>query len=134
MFDSVCVYFFPIRRPPISARRPTPSLHSALPFLAVDLAVTAVFLARNWIEYQARPVVVQQAAPVDNSVTVVVSKGRLTFGSPLRREQLRLVKWPGDAVPEGAFTSIEALVGGEEERVVLRALADRKSTRLNSRT
>src|SRR3546814_18955956 len=38
------------------------------------------------------------------------------------REQLRLVKWPGDAVPEGAFTSIEALVGGEEERVVLRTL------------
>src|SRR3546814_2764527 len=41
---------------------------------------------------------------------------------PLRREQLRLVKWPGDAVPEGAFASIEALVGGEEERVVLRTL------------
>src|SRR3546814_17891270 len=39
------------------------------------------------------------------------------------REQLRLVKWPGDAVPEGAFTSIEALVGGEEERVVLRTIA-----------
>src|SRR3546814_10237174 len=68
--------------------------------LAVVLAGTAVFLARNWIEEQARPVVVQQAAPVDNSVTVVVAKDRLTFGSPLRREQLRLVKWPGDAVPE----------------------------------
>src|SRR3546814_4234767 len=58
--------------------------------LAVVLAGTAVFLARNWIEEQARPVVVQQAAPVDNSVTVVVAKDRLTFGSPLRREQLRL--------------------------------------------
>src|SRR3546814_19036630 len=90
--------------------------------VAVVLAGTAVFLARNWIEEQARPVVVQQAAPVDNSVTAVFATDRLTFGSPLRREQLRLVKWPGDAVPEGAFTSIEALVCGAEERVVLRTL------------
>src|SRR3546814_20772224 len=87
--------------------------------LAVVLAGTAVFLARNWIEEQARPVVVQQAAPVDNSVTVVVAKDRLTFGSPLRREQLRLVKVPGDAVPEGAFTPIEAL-GGEIGRPAVR--------------
>src|SRR3546814_12194401 len=89
--------------------------------LAVVLAGTAVFLARNWIEEQARPVVVQQAAPVDNSVTVVVAKDRLTFGSPLRREQLRLVTWPGDAVPEGALPSTEALVGGGEDPGQLRA-------------
>ena len=90
--------------------------------LAVVLAGAAVFLARNWIQEQARPVVVQQAAPVENTVMVVVAKDRLTFGSPLRKEQLRLVKWPGDAVPEGAFTSIDAVVGTEEERVVLRAI------------
>jgi pilus assembly protein CpaB len=90
--------------------------------LAVVLAGAAVFLARNWIQDQARPVVVQQAAPVENTVMVVVAKDRLTFGNPLRKEQLRLVKWPGDAVPEGAFTSIEAVVGVEEERVVLRAI------------
>src|SRR3546814_14298158 len=101
-----------ILRPPISKRTDT-----LFPYTTLFRSGTAVFLARNWIEEQARPVVVQQAAPVDNSVTVVVAKDRLTFGSPLRREQLRLVKWPGDAVPEGAFTSIEALVGGEEERV-----------------
>src|SRR3546814_11288357 len=53
---------------------------------------------------------------------VVVAKDRMTFGNPLRKEQLRLVEWPGDAVPEGAFTAIEAVVGTEEERVVLRAI------------
>lgn len=90
--------------------------------LATVLAGAAVFLARTWIEQQARPVVVQQAPVADNSVTVVVAKDRMSFGSPVRREQLRLVKWPGDAVPEGAFTSIEALIGGEEERVVLRSI------------
>ena len=90
--------------------------------LATVLAGTAVFLARNWIEQQARPVVVQQAAVPDNTVTVVIAKDRISFGTPLRPEQLRLVKWPGDAVPEGAFASIEAVVGGEEERVVLRSI------------
>src|SRR3546814_590651 len=64
----------------------------------------------------------QQAAVPDNTVMVVVAKDRMTFGNPLRKEQLRLVKWPGDAVPEGAFTSIEAVVGTEEERVVLRSI------------
>src|SRR3546814_14817775 len=90
--------------------------------LAACLAGTAVFRARNGIEDKARPVVMQQAAVPDNTVMVVVAKDRMTFGNPLRKEQLRLVKWPGDAVPEGAFTSIEAVVGTEEERVVLRPI------------
>ena len=89
--------------------------------LAVVLAGAAVFLARNWIQEQARPVVMHQAIP-ETTVTVVVAKDRLTFGTPVRREQLRLVKWPADAVPEGAFTSIDAVVGGKDERVVLRAI------------
>ena len=41
----------------------------------------------------------------------MVAKDRLSFGAPVRKEQLRLVKWPGDAVPEGAFTSVENLFG-----------------------
>jgi pilus assembly protein CpaB len=89
--------------------------------LAVVLAGASVFLARNWIQEQARPVVVQQAAEPENTIMVVVAKDRMTFGNTVRKEQLRLVKWPGDAVPEGAFTSIEAVVGNEE-RVVLRAI------------
>ncbi|WP_193370757.1 Flp pilus assembly protein CpaB [Pelagibius marinus] len=90
--------------------------------LAVVLAVAAVFLARNWIQEQARPIIVQQAAQPANTVTVVVAKERMTFGNPVRKEQLRLVKWPGEAVPEGAFTSIDELLDGQEERVVLRAI------------
>src|SRR3546814_16747464 len=85
--------------------------------LAVVLAGAAVFLARNWIQEQARPVVVQQAAPVENTVMVVVAKDRMTFGNTVRKEQIRLVKWPGDAVPEGAFPSIEAVAGTEEEQI-----------------
>ncbi len=90
--------------------------------LAVVLAIAAVFLARNWIQEQARPIIVQQPAQPENTITVVVAKERMTFGNPVRKEQLRLVKWPGDAVPEGAFTTIEEVLGDKEERVVLRAI------------
>src|SRR3546814_11122096 len=82
--------------------------------LAVVLAGASVFLARNWIQEQARPVVVQQAAEPDNTITVVVAKDRMTFGNTVRKEQLRLVKWPGDAVPEGAFTRSEERRVGKE--------------------
>jgi pilus assembly protein CpaB len=90
--------------------------------LAVVLAGASVFLARNWIQEQARPIVAQEAAAPDNTVMVVVAKDRMTFGNTVRKEQLRLVKWPGDAVPEGAFASIEEVVGDKEERVVLRSI------------
>ena len=89
--------------------------------LAVVLAGTAVFLARNWIQEQARPIIVQQPA-AENTAMVVVASNRLGFGNMVRREHLRLVKWPGDAVPEGAFTSIDAVIGDKEERVVLRTI------------
>ncbi len=89
--------------------------------LAVVLAGASVFLARNWIQEQARPIIVQQPTQ-DNAVMVVVAANRLNFGSPVRREHLRLVRWPGDAVPEGAFTTIESLTDGTDERVVLRSI------------
>lgn len=89
--------------------------------LAVVLAGASVFLARNWIQEQTRPVIVQQPKQ-DDAVMVVVASTRLSFGNTVRRDNLRLVKWPGDAIPEGAFTSIETVVGDKDERVVLRSI------------
>lgn len=89
--------------------------------LAVVLAGTSVFLARNWIREQAKPVIVQQAAEPENTTMVVVARDRLAFGNTVRKEHLRLIKWPGDAVPEGAFSSIDEVIG-DEERVVLRSI------------
>lgn len=90
--------------------------------LAAVLAGASVFLARNWIQEQARPVVVQQQPVESNTTMVVVASQQLGFGKSIRSEDLRLVKWPGDAVPEGSFSTIEEVVGEQENRVVLRAL------------
>jgi pilus assembly protein CpaB len=92
--------------------------------LALILAGTSVFLARNWIEKQVQPQVVQEAVPQIELVTVVVAATPLYFGNNVRREHLREIDWPADATPPGAFTTIDEILGveDEEERVALRAI------------
>ncbi|MGH6948452.1 MAG: Flp pilus assembly protein CpaB [Kiloniellales bacterium] len=89
--------------------------------LAVVLAGASVFLARNWIEERTRPVIVEQT-PVDTSTAIVVAANRFEFGNKIRSEHLRLVKWPVDSVPEGAFTSIQDVVGESEDRIALQTI------------
>ena len=42
---------------------------------------------------------------------VVVAAANLPLGTELRRDDLRVIAWPADAVPEGAFTDPQELVG-----------------------
>jgi pilus assembly protein CpaB len=56
--------------------------------------------------------------------SVVVASTDLAFGHRLRPEHLREAPWPLEAMPEGSFPTIEALLGNsDEERVVLRAMS-----------
>ncbi len=92
--------------------------------LALILAGGSVFLARNWLQSQIKPAIVEQMpAPQIKMEKVVVAATPLYFGNELRPPNLREVDWPPDAVPPGAFNSIDALLGdGTEKRVVLRAI------------
>jgi pilus assembly protein CpaB len=70
--------------------------------------------------------VVQRPAPAPQSTStlgIVVAAAPLKFGDHLTPASLRLVPWPRDAVPSGAFTSLDALIGKGEDRVALDALA-----------
>lgn len=89
----------------------------------------AVFLARGWIndavENEFRHVktpVTQPALANTNTVQVLVADIDLAFGDILSREAVRLVNYPEDAVPVGAFNDFEAVFDGKGERVVLSAL------------
>jgi pilus assembly protein CpaB len=42
---------------------------------------------------------------------VVVAAANLPLGAELRRDDLRAIAWPSDAVPEGSFTDPQELVG-----------------------
>lgn len=85
---------------------------------AVALGGVAVYLARDYIEERAKPVVVEQ--PSFETTTVVVARTPLYFGNRISRQHLREVAWPANSVPPGSFTKIDEVLGSGEERVVLR--------------
>jgi len=90
--------------------------------LACVMGGAAVFLARGWLERQTVNPVTIESAPQQALTTVVVAKTPLRFGDELNRENLRVTNWPSDSVPEGAFTSVEDLLGANERRVALREI------------
>lgn len=88
--------------------------------LAAVLAGGAVWLAKDWLESQIQPVAAnEQAVPLTK---VVVARVKLSFGNRLQRQHLTEVDWPAGNVPPGSFNSIDKLLEGEKERVVLRAI------------
>lgn len=91
--------------------------------LACVMGAAAVLLARGWLERQTQPTVVvetQKPAPQTTQTTVVVAKLPLKFGEDLNRQNLRVMPWPSDSVPDGSFASIEEVLAGNEHRVALR--------------
>ncbi len=53
---------------------------------------------------------------------VVVAKTKLRFGNELTPDNLRVIAWPADALPEGSFPSVPNLFEGASRRVALRTI------------
>ena len=89
--------------------------------VAVLLAGGSVFLAQNWLD---RPVQVTNVVqpPTLPTSTVVVAATPLDFGNTIGPEHVRVVEWPASALPAGAFSSVEDLIGDGERRVALRSI------------
>ena len=88
--------------------------------LAAVLAGGAVWLAKDWLESQIRPVAAKESTmPLTK---VVVARVKLSFGNRLQRQHLSEVDWLAGNVPPGSFKSIDKLLEGEQDRVVLRAI------------
>ena len=86
----------------------------------------AVVLARGWIndavqdEYrQTRPAQAVQAEVPSFGVPVVIVKNDLSFGDDLSPEALRIVDYPEDAVPFGAYSSIQDIFTDPTARTVV---------------
>ena len=92
----------------------------------IALAGGAVYLAKGGIgQYQAAHQQAQEAlAQIVPTVGVYVANGPLKYGQRLTREDVRQVKWPEDAIPEGTFIEEAALFpeNSDDLRVVLRAM------------
>ncbi|MEM7710263.1 MAG: SAF domain-containing protein [Pseudomonadota bacterium] len=63
----------------------------------------------------------QRIVPVTD---VVVVRRQLRYGDVLQQEDVRTIAWPADAVPEGAFASLEEVFPPEEtgQRTILRVM------------
>jgi pilus assembly protein CpaB len=67
----------------------------------------------------------QAAVPKTELATIVVARADIPFGHKLAADLVRLQPWPKDALPTGAFTSLDELLGGTgaEPRRVRRIIA-----------
>ncbi len=94
--------------------------------VGVALAGGAVMMAKNYIEAYQSELARERAAreQVVPTVEVFVATRPLRYGESLQKEDVRSVRWPEDAIPEGAFTDADALFPPEltDVRFVSRAM------------
>ena len=94
--------------------------------VGLGLAGFAVYMVNGYIEGY-RTALENERADGPNSVETVrvfVAKEQLAYGQVLTKEQVQLVHWPKNALPEGVFTHIDGEndLFHDEERFVLRAM------------
>ena len=91
--------------------------------IGIGLAGAAAYLAQQTFTEletelaQAR----RNNTPSIELVGVAVATGELVFGKFLQPDDVKLIGWPKEYLPEGAYTDLEQLLGGEgaEPRAVL---------------
>jgi pilus assembly protein CpaB len=92
--------------------------------VAAVFGLLAVFVAQSWLNSQAearlKSLEAQKTKPSATQTLVVASK-QLRFGNELSPSVLREMAWPTDALPQGAFKSIQDMLA-QGKRVVLTAI------------
>jgi pilus assembly protein CpaB len=89
--------------------------------VAILLGLIAVLLVRSYLG-SARPAA--QRAAVVSTVPVVVAALAIDRGTAIEAKQLKVVNYPAEAVPAGAFRTISDLTGASaDKRLALRSFA-----------
>lgn len=90
------------------------------------LAGSAVYMVmQRFNAYEAEVTSLRRVKTPDVEISsVAVAAEDLEFGHQLLPENIKLVSWPVNAIPEGAFTTIESLMGdlNSEPRSILRTI------------
>lgn len=95
--------------------------------VGVALAGGAVMMAKNYIAKYQYALAQANAQKVVNieTVDVFVASRALKYGERLTQDAVRMVQWPQNSVPEGTYSTLEALFPPEfkgEPRIVLRTV------------
>ncbi len=92
----------------------------------IGLAGSAVYLAKGYIGQTQSALAQQQQmlAKLGPITQVYVMKDQKNYGEPLTIEDVELVYWPKNSLPEGAFSDAAVLFppGTNQERYVLRTV------------
>ena len=94
--------------------------------LGLALAGFAVYMAKGYVgNYQAKLAAERAArAAIVPTVDVYVTNRQIKYGEPISKEDVRMVKWPENTIPEGAFLKEEDLFpnGERDLRTALRVM------------
>jgi len=94
--------------------------------VGIGLAGAAVYMAKDFIGQQRAQLEEAEKAKlaIVPTVEVYVVNKKLRYGQRLTMEDVKLVRWPEAAIPEGAFISEETLFpkGAEVLRSILRTM------------
>ncbi|OIQ30614.1 MAG: Flp pilus assembly protein CpaB [Alphaproteobacteria bacterium MedPE-SWcel] len=95
--------------------------------VGVALAGGAVMMAKNYIEAHQAALARERAKGQQTmpTVDVYVATKQLNYGRRLKKEDVRAISWPKNAVPEGVFSNSDELFPSEhtnDARYVLRTM------------
>lgn len=92
--------------------------------VGIALAGGAVMMAKNYLAGMEQALQAERQKDSVPTTTVMVATRSLRYGEPLTQDAVRAVRWPVDAIPEGAYPDPAALFPADEnrERIVLRAI------------
>ncbi len=88
--------------------------------LAIVFGTTSYYAGNQYLENQTQARIDQLGSgqPAIQLSSIVVASEPLRFGEDVTEDKLRLVSWPSDALPEGAYTSIEDAIGNGERKAI----------------
>lgn len=94
--------------------------------LAVVFGGLSIFAADRWVKSQKADEPVATSAPVVQApvdvARIVVAKNELKYGTVLTADLVQEIDWPANAIPNGAFRTVDELIG-DGKRTVLSAFA-----------
>ncbi len=94
--------------------------------VGIALAGGAVMIAKKYISEYQTELASERAArdAIVPTVAVFVANRPLRYGEALAEDAVRVVKWPENAIPDGAFIKAEELfpANTDDKRYVLRAM------------
>lgn len=89
---------------------------------ALVLAIVAVVGVQSYLRAQHAALIAEQGTVAPEN-TIVVAAQPLRFGKIIEPSSLRVIAWPSDVVPEGAFRTISEIIGESgEPRYVMSAI------------